>query len=169
VLAADLGLAREAVTAFGELHGGLALEGEYHSFDKTAYYEPEMGTGLQRCYCAFESLVPAQSLASIKISTWELEQRFSREGRRRLNLDPGLLDAGKVVLASFKQAPQKLYLGSGVYADMVLFFTSGAWRPLPWTFPDLKGGEHLELLTAARIRYKAKLKLTRTSPRSPGS
>jgi len=166
VLTADRGLAQQVVAEIGELHGGTALQGEYFPFDKTPYYEPEMGPGLQRCYCAFDALVPAECLASVKIATWEIEQRLMADGCRRVNLDPGLLDDGKVVLASFKHAPQKLYLGQGVYADMVLFYAYGAWQPLPWTFPDLKGGEHRELFTAARTLYKQRLKLDRGSPSS---
>lgn len=158
VLASDVGLGREVAGRFAARYGGVALWGEPAPFDATVYYEAEMGAGLQRLYCASAELVPAEGLVALKQHAWEVEQGEIRAGRRRVNLDPGLLDHTKVVLASFKTGPQKLHLGEGVWADMVLYYSHGAYGPLPWTFPDLRGSDHARFFAEARQLYKERLR-----------
>lgn len=151
-------LAVEAAAQLAGPWGGVDLLGEPQSFDHSSYYEKEMGAGLQRRFCSFGDLIAADKLVALKEKAWEIEQQYMVGGHRQVNLDPGMLDATKVVLASFKPGPQKLYLGGGVWADMVLFFTNRAYQPLLWTFPDLREGPHLELFTRARRRYKELLR-----------
>lgn len=164
VLARDLVEAHLAAEAFGALHGGVDLYGAPAPFGKTEYYAAEMGEGLQRFYCSFSSLLPSIHLPELKRQAWDIEQRHLVEGRRAVNLDPGVLDYTKVVLASFKAGPQKLHLGDGIWADLVLYFSEGAYGPLPWTFPDLRKGEHHGFFVAARRRYKELLRGTRQLP-----
>lgn len=158
VLAADEALGRSAADELGAQLGGVDQAGPVVPFDRTRYYEPEMGAELRRWYCSFNDLVPATALPRLKAAAWAVEQRMLHDGRRSVNLDPGVLDLHKVVLASFKAGPQKLYLGVGVWADIVLYFDSGAYVPLRWTFPDLRGPEHGPFFAAARQRYKALLR-----------
>lgn len=165
VLCPEPALGREAAEAFAEPFGGVSLWGEVAPFDQTGYYAAEMGEGLQRFYCACGELVPAEDLPRLKWRAWEVEQRSLAGVRRAVNLDPGLLDHTKVVLASFKAGPQKLHLGGGVWADLVLYYSHGAYGPLPWTFPDLRGGDHLGFFAAARRRYKELLR--RAAPAAP--
>ncbi len=157
-LTSDVGLGETVVADLSERLGGLELTGEPVPFVRTDYYAPEMGRDLVRWYACFGELMPPERLVELKQLTWELEQQHCGEGHRRVNLDPGYLDLFKVVLASFKHGPQKLYLGSGVWADPVLYFRDGAYRELPWTFPDLRGGDHGAFFAAARERYKALLR-----------
>jgi hypothetical protein len=169
----ELALALEAAERFAEPYDGIALLGEPRPWDRTAYYAPEMGDALERRYCFCSRLVSADSASLVALKEWgyEIEQRYQRAtvgdaapqdlaGRvaRRVNLDPGYLDYSKVVLASFKAGPQKLYCKSGIYADMVLYFSHGRFDPLPWTFPDLEGDTYGDLFVRARNAYKAALR-----------
>ncbi|MFH1131396.1 MAG: DUF4416 family protein [Pseudomonadota bacterium] len=158
MLANDLALARKAAEFFGKNFGDVDLLGEPKPFDQTCYYEPEMGPGLNRVFCSFNHLATLQQLPQLKHLAWETEKQFSVDNQRTVNLDPGLLDHSKVILASFKPGPQKLYLGDRVWADMVLYFADGSFGPLPWTFPDLRGEDHSVFFTNARTRYKAILR-----------
>jgi hypothetical protein len=151
----------QAAERLAEPWGGVDLWGEPQWFDHTPYYEKEMGSGLLRRFCCFAGLMAPEKLIALKQQAWEIEQQYIVDGNRQVNLDPGTLDATKVVLASFKPGPQKLYLGSGVWADMVSFYTNRAFRPLLWTFPDLREGPHLELFSRARRRYKELLRQRR--------
>ena len=101
-------------------------------------------------------LVPASIIAR------ELEQLFSRNGKRTCNLDAGYLDSDKLVLGSFKGASTKLYLGRGVFADMILQYAKGAFNPMPWAFENFKDGRYDKDLLAVREKYKAELKRCRT-------
>ncbi len=161
LLTADQELAQHAANELARDHGGLGLSSQPQPFDHTTYYEPEMGPGLHRFFCSFHQLLAAEQLPAFKWRAWQLEQQLSKNGCRRINLDPGYLDSTKVVLASFKAGPQKLYLGEAVWADLVLFFTDGAYRHLLWTFPDLRDGPHLDLFTQARNHYKQQLRQRR--------
>ncbi len=71
--------------------GPVDLVSRWMDFDFTDYYHKEMGHPLFRRILAFKSLVNQSDLADIKQATNEAEQRFVRDGRRRINIDPGYL------------------------------------------------------------------------------
>lgn len=161
-LAAHRALADQAIERVAHALGAaIALQGAAAAFDKTDYYAREMGPNLQRTFFALDALMGPDELVALKQLTWQTEQHFARQGCRQVNLDAGYLDATKVVLASFKVGPQKLYLGQAVWADLVLYFRDGAYGPLPWTFPDLRDDTHASFFLAARRQYKALLRQAR--------
>lgn len=127
-------------------------------FDETDYYRSEMGDGLKRSFISFEGLVSPSALVPAKLFAEEAEALFSRGGGRAVNLDPGYVDFAKVVLASFKAAPHKLYLSDGVYADLTLLYSKGAFRPFDWTFPDFRSGRYHASLLRMRDLYKERLR-----------
>jgi hypothetical protein len=130
------------------------FRGTPHPFDVSDYYEDEMGPGLSRMLVSFERLDSPTSLMRLKHDTTALEERFARDDFRTVNIDPGYMDYFKVVLASFKQGPQKIYIGEGVYADPVMLYQHGAFTHLPWTFPDFKTGVYDRELVAMRRIYR---------------
>ena len=140
------------------LFGPVDYRGKAFPFDMTDYYEDEMGPGISRVIVSFAPLGEAIDLVKVKHSARVLEDRFSVDGKRRINIDPGYIDFFKVVLASFKEGPQKIYIGEGVYADPVLMYQDGKWITLPWTFPDFKKGLYTDDLNAIRDIYKKKRK-----------
>jgi hypothetical protein len=162
VLCGDAGEGRRALAALAEPLGGVGATGRAVAFDRTDYYQPEMGAGLARTFASLGRLVAPEELVAIKHAAFAVEQRYATGDRRRVNLDPGYLDGAKVVLASFKPGPYKLYLGRAVWADTVLYFADGRFQPLPWTFPDLRHGPHVEFLTSCRSRYRQLLRSGRT-------
>jgi hypothetical protein len=128
--------------------------GAVHPFDGTDYYEDEMGPYLGRLVISFEPLCEATDIVQVKLDTARAEGDLSSAGARRVNIDPGYMDYYKIILASFKEGPQKVYLGRGVYADHILLFFEGEYGPLPWTFPDFKSGLYREDFRAIRALYK---------------
>ena len=69
-------------------------------WNMTDYYRKEMGENLLRKFITFETLIAPDALASIKLATNALEISLS-EGEsptspRRVNLDPGYVDATKL-------------------------------------------------------------------------
>ena len=131
-------------------------------WDVTAFYRADMGPGLVRRFVSHTSLILPDRIAAIKRKTQELEERhrWSREGRtgRQVNIDPGYLEAGKVVLASTKNAGHRIYLGSGVYGELTLAYQEGRFKPYPTTYPDYRWPETLEFLTRVRSVYLKQLK-----------
>jgi hypothetical protein len=131
--------------------GAIDYESPPYAFDVTDYYEPEMGKGLHRIFWSFERLIAPDGLIEAKLFTNGVEG----EGKRSVNIDPGYLDYYKVVLASAKFGGQKLYLGQGIYGDIVLWYEKGAFKPFIWGFPDFKNGRYDEALLEIRRRYHA--------------
>jgi hypothetical protein len=127
-------------------------------FDHTDYYAAEFGPALQRQIVTFDALVPPDLLPAIKVRTNELEAVLAVDGRRRVNVDPGYVSLGKLVLASTKNHAHRLYLGQGVYGEVTLTFQRGRFRPWPWTYPDYASESYCALFDAVRRRYKAQLR-----------
>ena len=130
-------------------------------FPFTDYYETEMGQGLGRRMASFGLLILPEHLADIKLWTNALEARFLNEHRgRKVNIDPGYLAASKFILATGKDYSHRIYLGEGIYGDLTLIFQKGAFRPLPWTYPDYASQPLIGLLNLLHKCYLWQLKNT---------
>jgi hypothetical protein len=127
-------------------------------FDFTSYYDKEMGSGIRRWLWVFENLVDRGSLAAAKILTNQTESAYSVGGKRRFNLDPGLITLENFVLATGKNQPHRIYLGEGVFGDLTLIFTGGTFRPLEWTYPDYAHPNIIGLFNELRESYKCLLR-----------
>jgi hypothetical protein len=77
---------------------------------------------------------------------------------RRVNLDPGYIEAGKLVLASTKNASQRVYLRSGIYAEATLLYYEGGFHGCSYTYPDYLWPETLAFLTRLRAIYLQQLR-----------
>lgn len=134
--------------------------GTLSSWQASAFYQAEMGVKLWRGYWSFDELRGADQLAAIKLLTQEIEDKFRDpvSGGRRVNLDPGYLDVLKVVLASTKNANQRIYLHSGIYAEATLFFHHGAFHGQSYTYPDYLTSRALEFFAETRTLYLAQLR-----------
>ena len=142
--------------------GPIRYKGKLFAFDKTSYYEPEMGAGLYRGVLSFEKCIPAESIALEKTRSNALEMAMAAEGDcRQVNVDIGYMDLDKVVLPSYKRGPFKLYAGDGVWLDMLLTYAKGLFHPTQWAFEDFKRNPYQHDLQLIRERWRKSL---RTSP-----
>ena len=119
-----------------------------------------MGPGLMRGFFSFASLRAPADLASVKLCTQAIEERYRNNdsGGRRVNLDPGYLDAFKVVLASTKNASQRIYLDDGIYGEATLMYYHGSFHGLPYTYPDYLWPETLLFFARLRALYLDQLR-----------
>jgi hypothetical protein len=156
------GIDDESITlGIGEMEksfGRLEFLSGLMKFDQTDYYEAEMGKDLIRRFAAFSDLVSPDRLSEIKLATNMIEKKLSKNNKRTVNIDPGLLSAERVVLATGKNYSHRIYLGSGIYADLTLVYKGGEFLPLEWTYPDYVSGEVREMFTILRKRYMDKVK-----------
>ena len=146
--------------------GTLALESETFPFETfTDYYAQSMGATLPKRLWAFETLIMPDALPKIKCLTndWEAEFRSATNciAERPLNLDPGYIDLGKLILASTKDHAHRIYLSDGIFAETTLMYTQKHWKPLPWTYPDFQSAGYQQFLTQSREFLKAKRADTR--------
>jgi hypothetical protein len=140
-----------ALAALAERFGPLAWLSRPLAFEPD-YYRPEMGGPLTRRLALMERLVPEHGLAAAKAACREIEAGLAAGGRRRVNLDPGLLSAGSLALATTKPQAHRVALAPGLYAEVTLWYHRGGFRALPWTYPDYAGRELGELLEQMRAR-----------------
>ena len=159
MLSGSSALLEEAASALAGEFGPASGISETWPFDHTDYYEAESGPRLLRRFVSFAGLVGEERLAAIKLRTNEMERELARCSgalvERPVNLDPGLLRLDSVVLASTKPAGHRIYVGSGVHAEITLVYDKGAYRPLPWTYPDFRSRGHLEYFERLRDSLKA--------------
>jgi len=137
-----------------EAFGPVALESPAFSFDQTKYYEPTMGPGLRKVFYAFGERIDPARLVEIKLRTNAWEQEYAELGRheepRPLNLDPGYVALGKLVLASTKDFCHRIYLERGIYAEVTLFYRHGRWEHHDWTFADYRRGDYQAFFSECR-------------------
>lgn len=124
------------------------------AFNYTTYYDAEMGMGIRRWLWSFRTLADRGELARIKLLTNRVENSYTCSGKRRVNLDPGLLTLSSFVLATGKDNAHRIYLSEGIFADLTLIFRSGSFRPLEWTYPDYADPEMIHTLNGLREKYK---------------
>jgi hypothetical protein len=82
-----------------------------------------------------------------------MENHWRRNGRRRVNIDPGYVADMKLVLATTKDAAQRVHLGRGIYAEATLHFVSGCFQAQPHTYPDYAADEAIAFFNEVRARY----------------
>ena len=138
--------------------GPVDYEGGPFPFTFTGYYDDEMGTPITRYFLSFERLLAPDALAEVKVFTNETEDLYAENGKRRVNLDPGLISLKRLILASTKDNGRRVPLSKGIYAEITLIFTDGAFRALPWTYPDYRSSEYLKVMSRIREIYKSQLK-----------
>ncbi|MCK5785686.1 MAG: DUF4416 family protein [Candidatus Sabulitectum sp.] len=140
VLYGDSVFLKEALDSLQILFGEIVLFSEPFPFDMTDYYQDEMGASIQRVWLCFAPLQDPSQLTVWKEKCIEIEEILGGDGKRLVNIDPGYLDHGKLVLASCKAAPDKIYLGRGVFAHTCLRYRRGEFHGPEHSFADFIDG-----------------------------
>lgn len=154
VIYRDEGRFLEVRESLSGLLGTVGRTSERFDFDRTDYYEEEMGAPLFRRFLVMKEPVRRDFLASAKLRAEEVEVRFTDAGRRTVNLDPGILTEENFLLATGKNFAHRVYLRDGVFADLTLVYRKGEYHPLPWTYPDYASPGIRDFLARERERLR---------------
>lgn len=146
----DPGISAKAIALLSKSFGEIDYQSPELDFNYTAYYYPEMGRPLKRLFVSFKKLLNEEKLANIKVYTNSLERKFSLKGKRRINIDPGFLSPGKLVLATTKNYNHRVYLKKGIFAEVTLFYKKDGFHPWPWSYPDYQSQEYLDIFNTIR-------------------
>jgi hypothetical protein len=164
LLATDSTQLTLAATRLESSYGAIDVESATFAWSTTDYYREEMGEHLLRKFVAFAPLISPEALAHLKLETNALEILLAGDpspaARRRVNLDPGYLDATKLVLASTKNQAHRIYLSQGIYAEVTLLYHHGGFHPFIYTYADYRWPETHEFLRRVRKRYLEQLRMT---------
>jgi len=157
ILCSHPGCVREIENPLAEQFGPIDYRSEAIPFTFTDYYEQEMGAELNRIFVSFEQLVAPDKLSDFKLRTNRLENEFLEAGKRKVNLDPGLLSLGKLILASTKDNAQRIPLADGIFGEITLIYRRKGYIALPWTYRDYQSEAYQRILFHIRSRYKQQL------------
>jgi hypothetical protein len=158
IIAAEDAHFERAEAALGALYGPIDLRSGRFPFDFSDYYEPQMGPDLRRGFLSFAGLVPPESLSGIKVRTNALEEEIRLalgSARRVVNLDPGMIMAAALIMATAKDFSHRVPLQDGIYGHLEFLFRKDGIRLLEWTYPDFRDGRYNPFFLEARKRLLA--------------
>ena len=158
LFSAEKDLIDRAVDELIELFGLPEVISPWLMFERTRYYEKEMGWPLYRRFVTFKELISPEELVDKKLSTNKIEAKYSVADKRRINIDPGYICLERLVLATGKNYTHRIYLSRGIYADLTLVFNKGTFKPLEWSYPDYSDNESIDFFNNEREKYKNQLR-----------
>jgi hypothetical protein len=145
-----------------ETWGPLADESPHFDFTQTDYYEASMGPGLTKLFWVFQRPFDPGQMAAVKRLTNQWEADYAATAGlaepRPLNLDPGYISLGKLVLASTKDHSHRIYLSDGIYAEVTLFYRDHRWQAREWTFADYRRADYQEFFSRCRDRLHQRIR-----------
>ena len=154
----------EAIDALAVEFGDVRRRGPVYDFDMTDYYEAEMGASLTKALAWLGPPIAPAELAARKEATIAFERARARQGRRTINVDPGLLSINSLVLATTKASGHRICIAPGLWAEVTLLFQQGAYRAQPWTYLDYQREDVGRFLLEVRADLRRPAKPAKSSP-----
>jgi hypothetical protein len=165
ILAANQDCLQTAVETINTRFGKIDFQSDVWQFSQTDYYKDQTGENILRQFVSLEKLIDPGKLAKIKLKANKLEQKLSAELNiglcRPVNLDPGLIEPSKLVLATTKNYSHRIYIGKKMYAEVTLIFDKGLWKPFDYTYPDYRQQCYFDFFDKVRTRLVEQLKSKR--------
>jgi hypothetical protein len=157
MLYSDPGVLNHVQQTLEREFGGPLLVSPSSKWDYSLHYKDELGWPLLRQFIFFKKVIDPETLADIKVKTNEIEDSFSVNGKRQINLDPGYLTLAKIVLASTKNYAHRVYLRKGIYGEITLFYQDGIFKPHIFTYRDYQEKSCVDMFMRARTLFKKQL------------
>jgi len=162
VLAAERRCLPATVEAIEARFGSADFVSDVWRFEQTDYYKEQTGEHILRQFVSIERLIKPGKLAKIKLRTNRLEKKLARELGlplpRPVNLDPGIIEPSKLVLATTKNYSHRIYIGKRIYAEVTLRFEKGRWQAFEYTYPDYQQRCYLDFFERVRRRLVEQLR-----------
>ena len=166
ILAADKRCMDAAVETVRREFGEPDLSSDVWPFTQTDYYFSQTGGNILRRFLSIETLVDPGELAAVKHRTNEVERRLAKTlGTglpRPVNLDPGIVEPSKLVLATTKNYSHRIYIGDKIYAEVTLMYGRGGWQAMPYTYSDYRQRRYIGFFERVRRRLLEQLKSRQT-------
>ena len=142
---------QEVLSTLYSEYGPSIFESRLTNFVWSEYYEKEMGNKLKRIFVVFKDLVNRDELPELKRRGDKLEAKFTDNGKRTVNIDPGLICLENVELSTNKGFSHRIYLRDGVYAEVTLFYKNNSFQPIEyWTYRNIDHRQMVEFFNTAR-------------------
>lgn len=138
---------------FGEIY----IKSENFLFSHTSYYVPEMGESLYKYFAGFKYFMLPDEIVELKLKAIQIEDKYLKNGKRVINIDPGYVALEKVVAASTKNFTHRIYIANSIYGDLQLIRKGNYYESLPWTFYDYTLDSALKFFESMRRLLKGYL------------
>jgi hypothetical protein len=162
ILAADEECLKAALDAINANFGKIDFTSDVWPFDQTDYYKDQTGENILRQFVSIEKLIDPGKLAKIKLKTNKLEQKLAEQSAsdllRPVNLDPGIIEPSKLILATTKNYSHRIYIGKKIFAEVTLIFDKGRWKPFEYTYPDYRQDCYHDFFSKVRTQLVEQLK-----------
>jgi hypothetical protein len=162
ILAANEEALAAGVKAISKSFGVIDLTSDVWPFTQTDYYKDELGENALRQFVSIDKLIDPGKLAKIKHAANKIEMKLARSLKlpfpRPVNLDPGIIEPSKLILATTKNYSHRIYIGHKMFAEVTLIYEKGAWRHFDYTYPDYRQDEYHNFFTKVRTRLVEQLK-----------
>lgn len=150
-----IGLASPEPALLEELTGRVALEfGEIALRSPRWTQSPGADTVARQWIALREPIGPAD-FPSLKRHALRVEELYKNpQGQPRIRLDVAYLDALRVVRATVADAAHRIYLGAGVFGEVILHWRDGeGFAAMSWTRPEDRAPLALEFMRQAREEW----------------
>lgn len=154
-----MGLASPEPALLDELTGRLALEfGEILLRSPRWQGRAPGGETLTRQWAAFAEPFNPVNLPSLKRHALRVEQIYLTQlGQSRIRLDVAYLDPLRVVRATAADAAHRIYLGSGVFGEVILEWCEGdGFKPAAWMSWETLTTEVIEFMNRTHAEWTVK-------------
>lgn len=154
ILYNDTAMLDEAMTRLCGRYGKIDYTSPEFVFSElSSYYADELPGEVYRRFVSFGELISPDMIAQVKLQTNAIEEEMSYHGRRRVNLDPGLIGRGNLLLPTTKYAPHRIAMHDGIYVELTLFYSGGGYIDFPWTYRDFKSDDVKREMESIRKIY----------------
>ncbi len=164
-LAADENCLKKVVEAIEAEFGDIDLVSDTWPFTQTDYYKEQTGDNILKQFVSIEELIDPGELADIKHRTNAIEKQLADELAvglsRPVNLDPGIIEPSKLILATTKNYSHRIYIGKKMYAEVTLIFDNAKWQTMPYTYPDYTQKCYHDFFSKVRKKLLEQLKSKR--------
>jgi hypothetical protein len=154
ILAADNQCLSAAANTCQKKFGQADFLSHIWHFRHTDYYRNETGDNILRQFISIDHLIRPGKLAAIKHRTNRLERKLAEnldnDLPRPVNLDPGIIEPSKLVLATTKNHSHRVYIGKKMYAEVTLVYKNGTWQHFDYTYPDYRQERYFEFFEKVR-------------------
>ncbi len=162
ILAANDNALTRAAGALETEFGTIDLKSDTWPFTQTEYYKEETGPNILRQFVAIDKLIDPGQLSDIKHRANELEKQLAGQLGldlpRPVNLDPGIIEPSKLVLATTKNFSHRIYIGNKMYAEVTLIYDKGCWKHFDYTYPDYRLKNYHDFFSKVRDRLVGQLR-----------
>jgi hypothetical protein len=162
LLGCDRNALDAAIKVITKKFGRIDLLSDIWPFEQTDYYRDETGDNILRQFVSAEKLMSPDRLADIKLQTNKLEKKLAKKIKtnlsRPVNIDPGLIESSKLVLATTKNYSHRIYIGKRIWGEATLVYDKGQWKTLDYTYPDYRQKCYHDFFSRVRTKLIQQLR-----------